>query len=211
MAALVGGVGALLLIAGSFMTWATVSISIEKLAQLIGVDPGQIPTTGLVRSASVAGTQGDGRYTIILGVIALVGAILVVTVDTARKPAAALLLIGGALGVLICLYEISTKDSQITDALQRFGGALESAGTTVDAFKRIFDVGWGVGLWVCIVGGILAAAGGTMGLVIRSAAPPSLAGEVDPHAGGTGFDAPPTPPPPPPTVAEPPPAPPSDA
>jgi hypothetical protein len=195
--AVVGGIGALLLIAGSFMTWATVSISIDKVAQLIGVDPGQIPTAGLPTSASVAGTNGDGRYTIILGVIALVGAILVAAVATARKPGSGLLLVGGALSVLICVYEITTKDAQITDALQRFGGDLEKAGTSVDAFKQIFDVGWGVGLWACIVGGVVAAIGGVLGLLSRSVTSPAVP-EVGVSASwdGSGFEAPLAPPPP---------------
>jgi hypothetical protein len=192
---IVGGIGALLLIVGSFMTWVTVSLNIDKFAQLLGIDPGLISGSGVGTTTTVSGTEGDGKITLVLGFVALVGVVLLVAVVTARKAGGALLIVGGLAGALLCLWEVTTKNRQIDDALNQSGNLLAQLGVTADAFKEVFSVAWGIGLWTCLVGGILAAVGGVLALVNRSSAQPAMAGgPVSPM--GTGFDSPPPVPPP---------------
>jgi hypothetical protein len=186
---IVGGIGAVLLIVGSFLTWVTVSLNIDKFAQLLGIDPSLISGSGVDTTTTVSGTSGDGKITLVLGLLALVGVILVVVVANARKAGAVLLLLGGAAGALLCVYEVTTKNKQIDDALNQSGDILSQLGVTADAFKQVFSVSWGIGLWTCLVGGILAAIGGIMALVSKSAAPEMAGAPVAPM--GSGFDAPP--------------------
>ena len=188
---ILGGIGALLLIVGSFLTWVTVSINIDKFAELLGIDPGLISGSGIDTTTTVAGTKGDGKFTLSLGVIALIGVVLLVAVATAKKAGGVILLLAGIVGALLCVWEVTTKDAQINDALNQSGDVLSQLGVTADAFKEVFTVAWGIGLWTCLAGGVLAAIGGIMALMSKSSAAPAMAGGTAAPM-GTGFDTPPT-------------------
>ncbi|MEO8476985.1 MAG: hypothetical protein ABI572_08040 [Actinomycetota bacterium] len=191
MPQIAGGIGAALLIIGSFLTWVTVSINIDKFAELLGIDPGLISGSGIDTTTTVSGTSGDGKFTLFFGVIALVGVILIAAVLTARKAGGVMLLLAGVAGALLCIWEVTTKDAQINDALNQSGDTLSQLGVTADAFKAVFSVAWGIGLWTCLVGGVLATIGGIMALMSSSSATPAMTGGMSPPM-GTGF-APPAP------------------
>ncbi len=184
-----GGIGAALLIIGSFLTWVTVSINVDKFAELLGIDPGLISGSGIETTTTVAGTSGDGKFTLFFGVIALVGVILIAAVLTARRAGAVMLLLAGVAGALLCIWEVTTKDAQINDALSQSGDTLSQLGVSADAFKEVFSVAWGIGLWTALVGGVLAAIGGIMALMSSSSATPATTGAMSPSM-GTGFAAP---------------------
>jgi hypothetical protein len=213
---ILGAIGGLAMIIGAFLTWVTVSLDLTKFASFLHVDPAALQSAvGSRATISVVGTKANaGKIVLALGVLCLVGVVLVFALQTSKKAAYAIVLVMGAAGAIITALQIATKTSQINSALQESSGVLARVGISADVFKTLFTVSWGIGLWVCIGGGVVAAVGGLIGLLSREEpAPMSVsatdvgAGTVLPGAMGTGFDAPsPVPPPPPAVAADPPPA-----
>ena len=134
----------------------------------------------------------------------MVGAILVLA-GAARKAGYAVVAVAGVVGAGICVFEIASKSSQINDALSNTGPALAAAGISADTLKSVFNVSWGIGLWICLAGGVVALIGGVIGLMSKGGpatqSAPMAAGPVMGSPVDSGFDAP-APPvaPPPPTV-----------
>ena len=194
-AVVVGGVAGVLLVVGSFLTWATVSLNVAKFAQLLHVSEASIAAAGASFSVHVAGTKADGKYTLILGIVVIVGAVVAFTGAGARKLGGVLMVIGGAIGALIPVIEIMTKTSQINDAISGQSAALAQAGISADVFKTLFSITWGIGLWGCLVAGVVALVAGVMSLRATGAAP-SLAMDMGGMpsatavAGDMGFGAP---------------------
>lgn len=198
--AILGIIGGAALVIGSFLTWVTVSLDIAKFAQILGVDASALQSATSSTTFSAAGTHGDGRITLVVGAIALLAAILVIA-GVAKKAGYAVVAVAGVIGAGICLIEIASKSSQIDDALSNAnaGPALAQAGISADSLKSVFNVSWGIGLWICLAGGAVALIGGVIGLMSKSApatqAVPvggatAMGGPID-----TGFGAS-TPPPP---------------
>jgi hypothetical protein len=206
-AGIVAVVGGLLLVIGSVLPWAKVSFDVDAFASLLKVDPSVIQDAAL--SQSIGGP--DGTLTLIAGILVLVCAAIFLA-KRANTALGVLILLGGLAGAGIALYDIMSKDRQLDDALAEAGPTLQSAGVSLDAFKQVFDVSFSIGIYVCVVGGILALIGGVMALRIRSEPPAAAA---DPGSTiGSGFAAPtstPTAPAPPasPIPSTPPPPPPS--
>ena len=202
--AILGIIGGAALVIGSFLTWVTVSLDIAKFAQILGVDASALQSATGSTTFSAAGTHGDGKITLVVGLIAVVGAILVL-VGAARKAGYAVVAVAGVIGAGICVFEIASKSSQINDALSNAGPALAAAGISADTLKSVFNVSWGIGLWICLAGGVVALIGGIIGLMSKGGpetqSAPMAAGPVMGSPVDSGFDAP-TPPvaPPPPTV-----------
>jgi len=193
---ILGLIGGAALVIGSFLTWVTVSLDIAKFAQILGVDAGALQQATGATTFSAAGTHGDGKITLIMGLLVIVGAVLVIA-KTARKAGYAVVAIAGVLGAAICLYEIASKSSQINDALSKAGPALAAAGISTDTLKTIFNVSWGIGLWICLAGGVVALIGGVIGLLSKSepAMQSAPMGQATAMASpvNSGFGAPPAP------------------
>jgi hypothetical protein len=194
---ILGLLGGLALVIGSFLTWATVSLDIAKFAQLLGVDAAALQGAVSGTSTSVTGTKVDGKITLVLGVLVVVGVILVITLQASKKVGYAIVAIAGLIGAGICVYEIATKSNQIDNALSSAGPALAQVGITVDSLKSVVNVSWGIGLWICLAGGAVALIGGVIGLMSKSApamqsAPLGGATAMDSPV-NTGFEAPPPP------------------
>jgi hypothetical protein len=209
---ILGFIGGLLVVIGSFLNWATLSLNITKFAQLLGVDPATLQSfVGSRSSFSVAGTKtNDGKIMLVVGVLCLVGAVLVIALQASKKAGYAIVLITGVIAAGIGVYEIISKNSQIDSALSTSAPALSQAGISADAIKSVLNLSWGIGLWICIGGGVLAAIGGLLGLMSRSEAAvggATMGGAtaVD-SAMGSGFGAPAASTPPPATAPVPPPA-----
>jgi hypothetical protein len=214
MPAFLGIVGAALLIVGSFLTWVTVTLNVsgfvDAIASNLHIDPSSIPTASVPGAATVKGIDRDGKITLAMGIVCVVGAILVLALQNAKKAGYAVLAIGGLVGAGVCLLEIGTKTSQINDALSKVGSTLSQLGISTDTFKSFFNVSWGIGLWLCLAGGIVAFVAGLIGLLSKSApavgAVPAMgagAATVVPGAMSTGFDTPAPPPVPPPAAVDP--------
>lgn len=225
--AIVAIVGGVMLAIGSFLTWATVSVDttalINKLAETLGLPPEQLqglPTDSL--SSSVSGWDGsDGKITLVVGVIIIVAAIVIFAKPRLRVAMGAVVIVAGLVGGGVAAYDASRVKDVANDAeaaaVEAAGSELEGSGLSVgDIFEGAFDVTAGVGLWVCIAGGVIALVGGVLALRERRDVSPGAMGATAsttaaPAAAGTGFDAPPAPastavtqPPP---ITEPPPAP----
>jgi hypothetical protein len=183
--AILGIIGGAALVIGSFLTWVTVSLDIAKFAQILGVSPAALQGATSSTTFSAAGTHGDGKITLVVGIIAVVGAILVLT-TAARKAGYAVVAVAGVIGAGICVFEIASKSSQINDALSNAGPALAAAGISADTLKSVFNVSWGIGLWICLAGGVVALIGGIIGLMSKGA--PAM--QSAPMAGATAMDSP---------------------
>jgi hypothetical protein len=226
--AIVAIVGGIMLAIGSFLTWATVSVDttalLNKLAEMLGVTAdqlGPLPTDDL--SNSVSGWDGsDGKITLVVGVIIIVAAIVIFVKPRLRVAMGAVVIVAGLVGGGVAAYDASQVKDVANDAEE---AAAATAGLSAGDLEGAFAVTAGVGLWVCIAGGVVALVGGVLALRERPEASPAAMGATTatasttapPAATGTGFDAPPAPastavtePPPvtdPPSVSEPPPAP----
>ena len=189
-AAIVGIVGGAVLVIGSFLTWATASINIDALANAIGVDPallqGAVPGS---TSFSVKGMDSgaDGTFTLIAGIAAVVVAIVLIMKADLKKPMGAILIIAGLVGGGVALYDLSKVNDVKQEAVDAAGGGLAAAGIDAGVLDEVFDVSAGIGIWVCIAGGLIAIVGGVMAFAAKPA--PAMAGGPTAPM-GSGFDAP---------------------
>jgi hypothetical protein len=189
-AAIVGLIGGALLVIGSFLTWVTVSLNVEAFAKILSdatgvqVNPSDLASVGLPDSHSTAGIKNDGKYTLVAGIVVVVCAVLLLALAKARMGAAILTILAGAAGALVAAFNLLTKDSQIDKALANVTPQLQGSGISVEAFRSILNVGWGIGIYLCLVGGFVALVAGVMALMSRTptTAPPAAVGT------GTGFE-----------------------
>lgn len=171
---------------------------------MLGVDVGSLEAQMGNTSVSVSGFDGsDGKITLVLGLLAIAGGV-VLAMRRNRRVGATLAIAGGALGTLLALYDMTkAKDDALGDATAQFA----TLGLGVP-FDEIFKVSIGIGLWVCLLGGIVALVGG--GLSFRGKATaggavqaPGTSTGVRSESGWGGGVTPPAPSMPPPTGAPP--------
>jgi hypothetical protein len=204
--------GGAVLVVGSLLAWVTVN-----LGRTLG---------GL--SVDVKGTDADGTISLVCGIVAAVVAIvaLVVANRGARRAMAIVAIVAGLIGGGVALYDISQKNNQLDKGFrqaieQRTGQPATDA--QLRALKAILErlgikVSLGPGIYVTVIGGAIALAGGIIGVVRPGAAAPIVAapeGESTtappPPEGSVPTPSPIPPPPPEPPPTEPPPAAPADA
>ena len=220
---IVAAVGGLVLLIAAFMPWVTVGL-------------GQ---AGAGANLSVAGTEGDGVITLIIGLILLVAGI-VMWLGRSRglvKGLAVAALVLGVIGAGIALYDITSKDRQFDQGLRE--GISQSTGQEISdeqlaaakaELERLgVEVNIGIGMYLTVLGGLLAAVGGILGLMAKgagaasgsaaesgfpraSAGSPSVPPPPGSPSGPTSGGAPPasTVQPPPDTTGQPPQGPPPD-
>jgi hypothetical protein len=201
VAPVLGAIGGVLLLVGAFLTWVTVSVDLAKLGTAFGVDLSSVSVPTVFHAA---GTKGwEGKLAVVAGVIAIVGVVLGLK---AVKKSAPLLLVGGAIGAFAAIYAASfEKTSAINDVNAEF--ARSGFPGKVSDFLSIT---LGIGLWICLIAGILCIVGGIMAFMAK--APVSVAAASPSMMTGGGFGAStPAPNPPPATpMTTPPPVPPAD-
>jgi hypothetical protein len=182
---ILGLVGGALLIIGSLMTWATVSVNVGNIAKAVGVDPSTIPAGAFPDSQSFAGTgSSDGKVALACGVLALIAAVLVI-MTTGRTVAAVVLMVGGLVGGGFALYDgLTGKDKAIDEGVK----GLSALGLPGDV-KSFFDVSIGIGIWVCVAGGLVALVAGIMVLANRSPSAAMVPQTGSPMGMGTGVPA----------------------
>jgi hypothetical protein len=182
-AAIAAGIGGVLLALGSVLTWVTVSVNVDAIARAVGIDPSQIPPGAIGDTTqSFSGTSGtDGKVTLVCGIVVILGAIGIALAMGSRRVLAALAGLAGLVGGLFALYDATiAKNNAIDDATRTLSGA-----GLPGSFRDFFSVSLGIGIWMCVIGGIVAVVGAVMALASGEAAPtaPSYA-----MAGtGTGF------------------------
>ena len=211
-AGILGIIGGAMLIVGSFMTWVSVKLDVNAFAELLGVDPSLLTGAGVPTSDSSAGTKtSDGKITLVMGIIVVIFAVMLAVRKRASKGGGIAMIIGGGIAAAAVLLNLSTKDAQIDSELEKLGPDLTALGITTEQLKSIFDLEWGIGIYICLVGGVVAVIAGIMALRSSSAAPAMPATSGVP-ADGFGAAAPSTPAMPPaagtmPPASPPPPAP----
>ena len=197
--------GGALLVIGSLLPWAKVSIDIERFASVLGVDPAALAGADVASSQNIGGMDADGVFTLIAGIVVLVCAAIYLA-KRANTALSVLILLGGLLGAGVALFDIMSKDRQLNDALAEAGPDLEAIGLSADTFKDVFAVTFSIGIYICVIGGVLALIAGAMALRAKPEPMPAASPAGTMGAGGFG-SAPPvastasTPAPPPPSSA----------
>jgi hypothetical protein len=193
---ILGIIGGALLAIGSFLTWVTVTVNVNAFAGLLGVDPSLLTGAGVPSSASNAGIKtSDGKITLVAGIVVLVVAGMLAMGKRASKAAGTAMLIAGGVGTAATVLNLATKDSQIDSELDKLGPQLTTLGITKDALKSIFEQKWGIGIYVCLLGGVVALVAGIMALRTPAEAQP-MAMSAPAPAGGFGAPPPAAPMPP---------------
>ncbi len=214
-----GIVGGLMLFIGAFLTWVTASFDVSKLAQALGVDPALMQGAVGSQSQSASGlhSQLHGTFALIAGILVVACAVVLFVRADLGKIMGALMIVFGVIGAGVALYDISRVNHLKNDVLGSAAGLLQGAGVDPGVLGDAIKVTPGIGIWICIAGGLVAAVGGIFALMAKSAAPAAMssAGTGVPAA-ASGFESapvtatPPAPEPPPmrapdtPEVAEPP-------
>lgn len=176
MLAVAGGV---LLAIGSVLTWAKASIDLDAFAQALGVDPAQLQgAVGAETSKVVSGTSTtDGKLALACGLVAVILGVIAYSKRDKWKILGVVTLIAGVVGGGIALYDITKKDDVIAEAKAAVGPTLASIGLDSSILDNIFKVSLGIGIWVCVVGGVVALLGGLMMIMNRSSVgAPAMAG-----------------------------------
>ncbi len=179
MAAMLAVAGGALLAIGSVLTWAKASLDLDAFAQALGVDPAQLEgAVGAETSQVVSGTStSDGKLALACGLVVVILGIVAYAKRDRWKILGVVTAIAGLVGGGIALYDISKKDDVISSAKEAVGPTLASIGLDASILDNIFKVSLGIGIWVCVIGGIVAVLGGLMMMMSKSSATtPAMAG-----------------------------------
>lgn len=116
---ILGVIGGALLALGSFLTWASVSINVDAIAAAFGIDPEQIPPGSIAEtSRSFTGLDGtDGAFTLIAGIVVIVGAFVVWRMRGVRRGGGALMLIAGLGGGVLALLDATVRKDDAVDEI----------------------------------------------------------------------------------------------
>lgn len=190
-AGVLGIIGGALLLVGSFLTWVTLTLNVTAFAALLHVDPAQLTGAGVTETTSNTGLKTNaGKITLVAGIVVLVFAVLLAMGKRASRSAGIAMLVGGAIGSASVLLNLATKDSQINTELDSIAPQLTALGITKDAIKNVFELKWGIGIYLCLIGGVLAIIAGIMAMRSSSEAAPMAVTTAAP-AGGFAAPAPP--------------------
>jgi hypothetical protein len=162
---ILGIIGGALLLIGSFLTWVTLTLDVNAFATLLGVEPSQLTAAGVTTTTSNTGLKTNaGKITLVAGIIVLVLAVLVAMGKRATKSAGIGMLVAGAIGTAAVLLNLATKDSQINTELDSIAPQLTALGITKEALKNVFELKWAIGIYICLIGGVLAIIAGIMAM-----------------------------------------------
>lgn len=190
-------VGGALLFLGSFLTWATATIDLTKFATALGVDPSLLQGAVPNNSFSASGTSAnDGIITLIAGLVVIVLAAVLFLKAHMGKIAGWLIIVAGVIGAAVPLYDILTLNNRKEDALGNAASTLQGAGIDPGVMNDVLKVSAGIGIWICILGGLIAIIGGVMVLMRKADAPAmtSSMGTGAPAASGFESSGPAAPP-----------------
>jgi hypothetical protein len=163
-AAAVVGLGGAVMVIAAFLAW-------------VKVDYGRIPQLlhQTIANTTVSGVSGsnDGRITLAVGVVLLVAAVLIAMGSSPRlrRGMATVAVLVAAIGLVVVVINLATKDSQFNDAWKKQTGHTPTPQERAILDRLGFDVSYAIGIYVTGVGALIGLAGGVMGIAVRSAAP----------------------------------------
>jgi hypothetical protein len=198
MGAIVGIVGGVALVLGSLLTWGTGSLNVQALATAVGLDPATVSAVLGDVSRSVSGMDvTGGKWALAMGIVAIVLGVVAFLRVSPRVVGIGLIvagLIGGGWALYFTTQADVVKEQAIEDVAPQLG-SVEGASAVLGQY---IDTSFGPGIWIAILGGLIAIGGGIVLLTAGGSMTetPSRTGA----AAGSGFT--PTEPPP----ASPPPA-----
>jgi hypothetical protein len=145
---IIGLIGGILAAAGVFLSWAYIEfefLGMPKSADIPGWDMAKGETT--IMGVPVPGPKEPSPYVVLAGgILALVGVFGAVVMRT--KKLSILIMMGGLIAILGAIW----------------GFSVIQTGTVTFPDIGPVDSSYGYGLYLCLVGGILALIGGIMGV-----------------------------------------------
>ncbi len=180
---ILGVIGGFVLAIGSFLNWATVSVNFDKIATALGLDPSQIPDS--VRQQSTASATGwklgDGKWTFAAGIVVLVFAALLMTARNGRL-FGILMIVGGVVGAGIAAYDAATAKDKVLNSASSALSGVQLPGQ----LKDYLSISLGIGIWLCMIGGVVAIVGGIMAMIRGDVAPAMEVGTAGAMAADDG-------------------------
>lgn len=169
----IGGGG--LLAIGSFLNWATVSVNWDAIGAATGIDP-----PAAIRAQATVSLSGwdigQGMWMLVVGVVVVVASALLMFVSSAQA-VASVLIFGGAVGGSMAVYQATVgKNRRLDDVAGIFAVALPGN------LRGYFSVSIGIGIWLCVLGGIMTIVAGIKAMVGR---PPNVSATADPVPGSS--------------------------
>jgi hypothetical protein len=202
MGAIVGIVGGVALVLGSLLTWGTGTLNVQALASAAGLDPAAVSAAVGDVSRSVSGIDvTGGKWALAMGIIAIILGV-VAFLRVPPRIVAVGLIVAGLIGGGWALYDTTqadvVKEQAIEEAVPRLG-SVEGASAVIGQY---IDTSFGPGIWISIIGGLVAIGGGIV-LLTAGGSMTDTTSRMG-AAAGSGFT--PTEPPPasPPPAADPP-------
>ena len=110
---------------------------------------------------SVTGWKGgDGKWTLVAGVMVIVAAVLL-SMASSRRVVGIVMLVGGVVGGGLALYDATIqKNDAIDNAASTFAGI-----GLPGELRDYFSISLGIGIYLCIVGGVVAIVAGIMAMM----------------------------------------------
>jgi hypothetical protein len=160
MGAVVGIVGGVALVLGSLLTWGTGSLNVQALASAAGLDPAAVSAAIGDVSRSVSGIDvTGGKWALAMGIAAIVLGVVALMRVSPRVVGIGLI-VAGLIGGGWALYDTTqadvVKEQAIEDAVPRLG-SVEGASAVIGQY---IDTSFGAGIWISLVGGLIAIGGG---------------------------------------------------
>ncbi|MEP6973417.1 MAG: hypothetical protein ABI869_04640 [Actinomycetota bacterium] len=189
---ILSAIGGVVMAVAAVLTWGKVSLDIDAFAKALGVDPSALAGAVGQTSKTFAGTSGwEGKVALACGVVALLVAIAAYARRELWKRLGIVSVVAGVVGAAMALKVIADKSNAIADAKSQAGPSFAAAGIDTSILDTVFKVTIEIGVWLCIVGGVLAILGGLMLLMKQSGAQPAIAsmpgGGVPPPLSDSGF------------------------
>ncbi|MEA2558050.1 MAG: hypothetical protein QOG88_1588 [Actinomycetota bacterium] len=189
-------VGGALMTIGAFLTWVTAKVDLTAFADAIkektGVDVTGVPGfSSVAKSYSAAGIKGwEGKLALVGGLLALGLGVAAIIGSVSHPLAGRIAAAGGALGILGAGYVLVRTSSAIADAKASMATEVTTLGLSPSIVDTIFKVSTGIGLYLTLLGGVIAIVGAIM--LMRTADPvtTAVAPSGAPAGPGSGFGAP---------------------
>lgn len=165
---ILGVVGGVLLAIGSFLNWATASVNWDAITAATGIDPP--PAIRAQGTVSLTGWDiGQGKWMLVIGVVIVIASTLLMLASNAQT-VAFVMIFGGAVGGSMAVYQATVgKNQRLDDVAEVFAVALPGN------LREFFSVSIGIGIWLCVLGGVVAVVGGIMAMMRRA---PSMSATV---------------------------------